>query len=77
MSASSADLCPICGGHKEPGTTTYAVDIGTGVVVVRNVPATVCQQCGEAWIADEIAEQLEARVADAREKKLQVEVVAM
>jgi len=26
------------------------VDLGFGVVVVRNVPAKVCSQCGEEWI---------------------------
>ena len=73
----SQTLCPICGGHKTPGTTTFAADIGSGVVVVRHVPATVCGQCGEAWIADDVAAELELRVVEARERNAQVEVVAM
>jgi len=39
--------CPLCGGKKKLGTTTFTADLGFGVVVVRNVPATVCSQCGE------------------------------
>lgn len=27
--------CPLRGGEKEAGTTTFAVDLGPGVVVVR------------------------------------------
>jgi YgiT-type zinc finger domain-containing protein len=69
-------LCPICGGTKEHGTTTFTVDLGFGVVVVRNVPALVCDQCGADWIADEIAERLEATVNQARQNHRQVEVTA-
>jgi YgiT-type zinc finger domain-containing protein len=66
--------CPLCGGAKEPGTTTFAVDLGFGVLVVRDVPALVCRQCGDAWIGDDVAEKLEARVEDVRRKKPAVEV---
>lgn len=44
--------CPLCSGKVQPGTTTFTVDLTTGVVVVRNVPAWVCTQCGEDWIED-------------------------
>jgi len=70
------NLCPICGGTKTQGMTTFTVDLGFGVVVVRNVPALVCDQCGADWIADEIAERLENTVNDARRRHRQVEVTA-
>ncbi len=69
--------CPLCSGAKEPGRTTFTVDLGFGVVVVRQVPATVCTQCGSDWISDEVAERLEKIVADARGRRLQVEVTAL
>ncbi len=37
---SAKNTCPICGGSKVKGTTTFTVDLGFGVVVVRNVPAS-------------------------------------
>ena len=70
-------LCPLCGGHKAPGTTTFTADIGTGVVVVRHVGATVCTQCGEEWIDNETARKLESIVTDARAKGLQLEVAGL
>ena len=70
-------LCPICGGAKKAGTTTYCVDLGFGVVVVRNVPAMVCDQCGEEWIAPKTARGLEKTVEEARKKRMQVEVIAL
>lgn len=69
--------CPLCGGRKVPGKTTYSVDLGFGVVVVRNVPATICAQCGEEWIGSETSRKLEKLVEEARGKKLQVEVMAL
>jgi len=66
--------CPLCGGEKQPGTTTFAVDLKSGVVVVREVPALVCTKCGDAWIEDPVAEKLENIVTDARNKHTVVEV---
>lgn len=71
-----SNICPECGGTKRPGATTFAVDLGFGVIVIRNVPAMVCSQCGADWIADNIAERLEVMVNDARTRKRQVEVTA-
>ena len=69
-----SSLCPLCGGHKAPGTTMFTADLGTGVVVVRHVSATVCTQCGEEWIDNETARKLENIVTDARAKGRTVEV---
>jgi len=51
------ETCPICGGKKTKGKTTFSADLGSGVVVVREVDATVCSQCGEEWIDDATARQ--------------------
>jgi len=69
--------CPICGGKVEQGTTTFTADLKTGVVVVRNVPAFVCTQCGEDWIDNPVAIQLEAITDRARKQKTQLEMVSM
>jgi YgiT-type zinc finger domain-containing protein len=66
--------CPLCGAEKRSGVTTFAVDLGFGVVVVRDVPALVCTQCGDAWIADSVAARLEDVVEDARRRRAEVEV---
>ena len=73
--SNTENLCPICGGRKHPGTTTYTVELGTGVVVVRNVQAQICSQCGEEWIDHKTAQKLEAIVEEARSKQRQVEVL--
>jgi YgiT-type zinc finger domain-containing protein len=70
------DQCPLCGGQKLPGTTTFTADLGSGVVVVRRVRATICSQCGEDWVGNAAAQELERIVADARVRRHEVEVTA-
>ncbi len=67
----------MCGGQKHQGTTTYTVDTGIGLVIVRNVRAEICAQCGEEWIDNSIAQELERIVNEAGKKRHQVEVLVM
>ena len=69
------DPCPLCGGDKIDGFTTFTVDLGFGVVVVRKVPARICSQCGERWIGNQAAHGLEKIVNEARAKHSEVEIV--
>ncbi|MCF8247304.1 MAG: type II toxin-antitoxin system MqsA family antitoxin [Saprospiraceae bacterium] len=69
--------CPLCGGKVEAGTTTFTVDMKTGVVVVRNVPAYLCNQCGEDWIDNSVSLEL-VKIADrAKKQNTQLEMVSM
>ncbi len=70
-------ICPLCSGQVQLGTTTFSIDLQSGVVVVRKVPAHICQQCGEEWVDDEQAAKLEKIVARARQENFQLEMVSM
>lgn len=69
--------CPYCGGMIEDGTTTFTVDKKSVLVVVRSVPAHICGQCGEAWIMDSVAEELEGYIVSAEKNNRQFEVISM
>lgn len=71
------DMCQLCGGVKKEGKTTFTVDLKFEVVVVRDVPANVCSQCGADWIKDSISEKLEKIVDDARKRYHLVEVTSL
>ncbi len=73
---SKTTICPICGGMKRAGKTTFTVDLGFGVIVVRDVPALVCEQCEADWIDDRTAARLEMLVNEARQQRRLVEVTA-
>ncbi len=68
------NLCPFCNGVKIESTTTFTVDLGFGVVVVRDVPALVCNQCGSDWIDDKTADDLERVVDNAKKNHAMVEI---
>jgi YgiT-type zinc finger domain-containing protein len=61
--------CFLCKGTLENKLTTFTVDLGHCIVIVRNVPSEVCTQCGEVSYSREVAKQLEKIVA-AMEKSL-------
>ena len=51
--------CFFCKGKTIETTTKFIVDLGQCVVIVKNVPARVCPQCGETSYSNEAAQQLE------------------
>lgn len=70
------DIYPICEGNKVESITSFTVDYKSGVVVIRDVPATVCVQCGEEWISEEISEKLEKVVQTAKKQKQEIFVAS-
>jgi YgiT-type zinc finger domain-containing protein len=71
---SDAKSCPLCGGGKKSGVTTFTVDMQDTLVVIRNVPVTLCSLCGNEWVADEVAASIENIVHDAQSRHNLVEV---
>ena len=65
--------CFFCKGQTVETTTKFIVDLGLCVVIVKNVPAQVCQQCGESSFSDEVAQQLE-RIVEAVKHSIMSEV---
>ena len=72
--SSTKDICPLCGGHKKQGTATFTADMEDTLVVVRNVPATLCALCGNAWLSDEVAANIEIILEEAKKNHRQMEV---
>lgn len=66
------DLCPLCSGIKAEAYTSFTADYKYGVVVIRDVPATVCQQCGEEWLSDAVSEKLEQIINTAKQQKQEI-----
>jgi len=65
--------CFYCKGQTIETTTKFIVDLGQCVVIVKNVPARVCQQCGETSYSSEVARQLE-KIVEAVKHSIMSEV---
>ncbi len=51
--------CSICKhGETEQGTTTVTLERGSLTLVVKGVPAQVCDNCGEAYVDEATTRQL-------------------
>ena len=70
----NSSRCPICHGYESMSDTTFTVDLGFGVVVVRYVPIEIYEQCGLEWIDDETSASLEVIVNNAKKKNSIVDV---
>ena len=67
--------CFMCKGKLEDKYTTFMVDVGNCIVIVKNVPAQVCTQCGEVSYSDSISAHLENIVNDMRSAIAEIAVV--
>ena len=54
--------CDICGGLMNEEETTYTLQIEDKFVVIENVPAKVCHQCGEKLFSPEVVEHLQMTI---------------
>ena len=51
--------CFMCRGTVRDGFSTFTTDMGGCVIVIKNVPSFICDQCGEVSYNGEVAERLE------------------
>jgi len=51
--------CVICKhGDTYSGLTTVTLTRGENTVVIKNVPAQICENCGEYYLDDAVSEQV-------------------
>jgi YgiT-type zinc finger domain-containing protein len=51
--------CPLCRhGELQAGTADKALTLGEATLVVKGVPATICDNCGERYFDAEITQAL-------------------
>ena len=67
--------CVVCKqGETTPGQTTVTLERSRAVLVFRRVPADVCANCGEAYVAEEVTASLLQAAEEAVRAGVQVDV---
>ncbi len=67
--------CVICKvGETWPGRTAITLERDTTTLVFKAVPAEVCANCGEAYVAQEVSRQVFASAELATRSGVQVDV---
>jgi YgiT-type zinc finger domain-containing protein len=68
--------CAFCKtGDTQPGETTVVLNRGNTSVIIKNVPADICDICGEYYLTDSITEHLLSRAEEAISKGVEVEIL--
>lgn len=68
--------CTLCRhGATHPGLTTVTLERDGRVVLFRDVPADVCDNCDEPYVADAVAETLLRRAEEAIARGVELEVL--
>ncbi len=51
--------CVKCGKEAFYSTTTEAIELGFGVLVIRNIPCYKCEECDEIFYTGDVAKKIE------------------
>lgn len=70
------DTCNCGRGKLRQGITEYVTKVNDGVVVIKNVPALLCDLCDEAYLTPEVSREIDKIVKDFREGKLLAKPIA-
>lgn len=70
--------CAFCKvGTTEKGTVTVTLERNESIVVIKNVPAEVCTNCGHYYLSEETARAIMQTGNDAIAKGAELEVVKL
>ena len=65
--------CPVCGGVMEEGKTSLTLERSVDtIIVIKNVPAMICKQCGENFIDSSASKHVEKMVLSAEKSGIKL-----
>jgi YgiT-type zinc finger domain-containing protein len=68
--------CVLCRhGETRPAEATVTLQRGATTVILKGVPADVCQNCGEYYLSDEVTGQVLERAEAAVRSGAEVEIL--
>lgn len=68
--------CAICRhGTLENGSATVVLERGEATVIFKNVPAKLCDNCGEEFVSAEVNESLLQRAEEALKRGSTLEML--
>jgi YgiT-type zinc finger domain-containing protein len=69
-------ICAICkNGTACPGLVTVTLQRGETTVILKQVPADICDNCGEYYLSSGVAEQVLLKAESAVKSGAEVEIL--
>ncbi len=67
--------CLICKhGNTIAGTTTVTLEKGSATIVFKDVPAHICDNCGEAYVEEEVTKTLLKKAREIVDNGVEVDI---
>lgn len=68
--------CVLCKqGETQPGLNFFTLQRGETLVIFKQVPAEICENCGECYFNEKVTEQLFKQAEAAVKKGAEVEIL--
>lgn len=67
--------CVLCKANLTKGNVNHIIDLGEGIIIIKNVPANICEQCGEYYLDTNTALKIESILEDIKKNKAEVFIV--
>ena len=68
--------CVICKqGQTKGGEATVTLQRGDSTVVIKEVPAEICENCGEYYLSEDVTERVHSLAEQAVERGAEVEIL--
>lgn len=67
--------CFLCKGKMKAGFTAHMMELPNCILVVKNVPCFICEQCGEVAFDSDVIEQLDRIAAKVGDVMTEIAVV--
>jgi YgiT-type zinc finger domain-containing protein len=68
--------CVICkNGATKDGKTTVTLEKEGSVIIIKDVPASICQNCGQYYLDEEISKQILNIAQETFNKGIEVEIM--
>ena len=68
--------CTICrNGETRPGRVTVALQRGETTVIIKDVPAGVCDNCGEYYLTEKVTHHVLKRAEESVRRGVEVEIL--
>jgi len=68
--------CVICKqGETENGLTSVTLERGRTTVVIKDVPAEICENCGEYYLSVEVTEKIQKLAEQAVQQGAEIEIL--
>ena len=67
--------CMRCGRNAFSSVTSEAIELGFGLLVIRDIPCYKCEECDEIFYTGDVVQRIEKIIEETKQLMQQIRVV--